>query len=242
VTLTTDGNGVVTAATINLGGNNNGNGNGNGNGGATGAGNGGVQQVATGTANITLMPQGGNAQMALNITYPNHPNQQINVNVVSGSCTSTTVVASQPENTDGNSQNDANTVINNLQGLQALPNNWFVTVTDPAQNGTPIVGCGSVTANGTTGMATLGTVATTTTTCPPATGAAPTATPVAGTTPVATTTAAATPVAGTTTGTATGTPCTANTGTNGNGQAAQPTPAPVQSGNGRPYLHHKKKW
>jgi hypothetical protein len=265
VTLTTDGNGVVTAATINLPGNA---GNGNGNGGTT-AGNGGVQQVATGTANITLMPQGGNAQMALNITYPNHPNQQIGVNVVSGSCTSTTVVSSQTEDTDGNGQNDANTVINNLQGLQAIPNNWFVTVTDPTQAGTPVVGCGSVTANGVTGMATLGTVAGTTATCPPATAATPTTTATTGTpaatttanatpttaattgtgaTPVPTTAASTTPVATTPAGTTTGTPCSSTTSSTGNGQTttgsqpAQPTSVAVSTSKGRPYLHHKKKW
>ncbi|GLV56762.1 hypothetical protein KDH_36010 [Dictyobacter sp. S3.2.2.5] len=187
IALTTNGNGVVTAATITvkpLPANGNGNaGNGNGN---TGAG--GVQQVATGGATINLVTAAGNAPVALNITYPNHPNQLINVNVATNSCTGTPIFT-QRENTNGNSQNMANTVINNLQGVQAIPNNWFFTVTDPAQNNM-VVGCGSVTANGITGTATLGTVATA---CIPANPAGGTM-PVAGTTPVA----GMTPVAGTT--------------------------------------------
>ncbi len=151
ITVTTDGNGVATAATINAtpaAAN-----------GAAGAGAGAVQQIATGTATINLDTNAGNAPVALNITYPNHANQQINVNIVTDSCTGTSVLQ-QPENTDGASANTANTVINNLQGLTALPNNWFFTVTDPQQNNA-VVGCGAVVANGTTGTATLGTGANT---------------------------------------------------------------------------------
>jgi hypothetical protein len=150
ITVTTDGNGVATAATINL----------NGAAGAgAGAGAGAVQQIATGTATINLDTNAGNAPVALNLTYPNHPNQQINVNVVKDSCTGASVLQ-QPENTDGAGANNANTVINGLQGLTALPNNWFFTVTDPQQNNA-VVGCGAVVANGTMGTATLGTGANT---------------------------------------------------------------------------------
>ncbi|GCE20572.1 hypothetical protein [Dictyobacter kobayashii] len=218
VALTTDGNGVVTAATITAkplpanGGNGNGN---------TGNGAGGVQQVATGGATINLDTAAGNAPVALNITYPNHPNQSINVNVVTNSCMGTAIFTQQ-ENTDGNSQNMANAVINNLQGVQAIPNNWFFTVTDPAQNNM-VVGCGSVAANGTTGTATLGTVAAACNTTTPAAGTTPVATPVAGATPAVGTTpvvgatpaAGATPVAGTTPAS---TACTQGTGNqNANG-------------------------
>ncbi|GER86481.1 hypothetical protein KDW_06430 [Dictyobacter vulcani] len=124
VALTTNGNGVVTAATITV---KPVPANGNGGNGA-----GGVQQVATGSATINLDTAAGNAPVALNITYPNHPNQSINVNAVPNSCTGTPIFTQQ-ENTNGNSQNMANTVINNLQGLKAIPNNWFFTVTDPAR-------------------------------------------------------------------------------------------------------------
>ncbi|GCE25064.1 hypothetical protein KDA_05480 [Dictyobacter alpinus] len=215
VALTTDGNGVVTAATItvkpvpaNAANGNAGNGN-------AGNGTGGVQQVATGGATINLDTAAGNAPVALNITYPNHPNQSINVNIATDSCTGNPIFTQQ-ENTDGNSQNMANTVINNLQGLQAIPNNWFFTVTDPAQNNM-IVGCGSVAANGTTGTATLGTVVGTCNATPA---------PAAGTTPAAVTTPATNP-------------CTpgagnqaANGGQNNTGQNAGAQPTPVS---------HKKK-
>jgi hypothetical protein len=144
VTVQTDGNGVVIAATITLPQ------------GATGAG--GVQQIATGKAAISLDPNAGNAQVALNIVYPNHPNQTIFVNVVPNSCTGTPIFQ-QMENTDGTGANDATTVINGLRGLQSLPTNWFFTVTDPQQNNA-VVGCGSVQVNGTQGQAVLGTVTT----------------------------------------------------------------------------------
>ena len=167
ITLTTDGNGVVTAATVvsipvpaNAGNANNGNANnsnannGNANNGNTSTG--GVQQIATGGATFNLDLNAGNADVALNITYPNHPNQQINVNLAPNSCTGTPTFT-QIEDTDGNGQNDASTVVNGLQGLQAIPNNWFFTVTDPAQNNT-VVGCGIVVANGVNGTATLGVI------------------------------------------------------------------------------------
>jgi hypothetical protein len=169
VTLQMDGNGVVISATITLPGT---------------AGGTGVTQAATGNAQITLNPQAGNANMAVNVTYANHANQQINVNIATNSCTGTAIFT-QAENTNGQGMVQANTVINNLQGTQAIPNNWFFTVTDPAQNNA-VVGCGSVTSNGTTGTATLGTVA--------------------GTTGTGTTTPTSTPTMGTGTGTTTGTP------------------------------------
>jgi hypothetical protein len=138
---TTTTNGVVTAATITL----------------PGTATGGTSQIATGKATMTLNTNAGTANLNANVTYANHPNQQIKLNIATNSCTGT-VIASQVEDTNGNGQVTANTVINNLRGTNAIPNNWFFTVTDPMQNNA-VVGCGSVTPNGTTGTATLGTVA-----------------------------------------------------------------------------------
>src|SRR5260221_3373600 len=125
VTLTTDGNGVATAATINPtpapANANNGNGNGNGqtptpantnNGnGQTPAptngnngngqtptpvnGNGGNGQTPTpaasstaqGTATVNLDPNARHVNMALNITYPIHPNQAVEINMQASSWT-----------------------------------------------------------------------------------------------------------------------------------------------------------
>jgi hypothetical protein len=141
VTTQTDGNGVVISATITL----------------PGTATGGTTQSATGNATITLDTNAGTANLNANVTYANHPNQQIKLNIATNSCTGM-VIASQVEDTNGNGQVTADTVINNLRGTTTIPNNWFFTVTDPAQNNS-VVGCGSVTSNGTTGTATLGTVA-----------------------------------------------------------------------------------
>lgn len=241
VTVQMNGAGVVTAATINGAGAAAGAGAGTGTG--TGTGNGGVQQIATGNANITLDPNAGNANVALNIMYPNHPNQQINVNVTQNSCTNQPIFT-QSENTDGQGNNAANLVINHLRGLQALPNNLFFTVSDPAQknaNGQPtVVGCGSVTANGTTGQATLGTVAaaagattgTGTAACNPGTAGAPAtaATPAA-------TTAAGNGAAPATTPVAAATPCT-----NGTGQATATPAAGQMTPANAPYHGKHKRW
>jgi hypothetical protein len=256
VTVQMDGNGVVISATINgAGGNGAGAGNGNGN----AAGNGGVQQTATGTANITLNPNAGNANVALNIMYPNHPNQQINVNVTRNSCTNQPIFT-QPENTDAQGNNTANVTINNLRGLQTLPNNLFFTVSDPAQknaNGQPtVVGCGSVTANGTTGQATLGTVAaangtanngaanagTGTAACNPATAGAP-ATAATATAPAAGNGAA--PAAATMPAT-TGTACATGTGQATATPAANQMTPPASAGQttpaNAPYHGKHKRW
>src|SRR5438876_519498 len=149
VALTLDGNGVVTAATITLPG-----------AAATGAGAGAgagttTTQTATGTATINLDANAGNAALALNVTYPNHPNAQVTVSIVD---TAGKVFFSQQINTDNNSQAALNSAINGLQGLTAIPANWLFTVADPNMNNT-VVGSGAVVANGTTGTATLGTPA-----------------------------------------------------------------------------------
>jgi hypothetical protein len=149
VTTQVNGNGVVISATITL----------------PGTATGGTSQIATGNATMTLNTNASTANLNANVTYANHPNQQIKLNVATNSCTGT-VIASQVEDTNGNGQVTANTVINGLQNTTTIPNNWFFTVTDPAQNNA-VVGCGSVTSNGTTGTATLGTVAGATTTATP---------------------------------------------------------------------------
>lgn len=232
VTVQMNGAGVVTAATINGAGAAAGAGNGAG----AGAGNGGVQQIATGGANITLDPNAGNANVALNIMYPNHPNQPINVNVTRNSCTNQPIFT-QPENTDAQGNNTANLVINNLRGLQTLPNNLFFTVSDPNQknaNGQPtVVGCGSVTSNGTTGQAALGTVAaangaTNTGTAACNTGAAAGA-PATAATATAPATTATTPAAGNGAApAAAASPATNGTACTNNG-AGQPTATPAAS-------------
>ncbi len=179
ITVQTDGNGVVISATLNAGNGNNGGGNatptttpvatattGNGN---NGGGNatptttpaatpttgttGGVQQVAQGNATLNLDPNGQNVAVALQVTYPDHPNMAVQVQVKSGSCTGTTV-SSNTINLDNQSMAPFNTVIQNVQGA-TLPTNWFFVVTDPAQQNA-VVGCGIVKTNGTTGQATLG--------------------------------------------------------------------------------------
>ncbi|GCF08032.1 hypothetical protein [Dictyobacter arantiisoli] len=146
VTVQTDGNGVVTAATVTLPGT---------------TGNGGGQQTATGTANINLNSRAGNADMMVKLAYPNHPNQRINVNLATGSCTNQPFFT-QVEHTDGQGNSNANVVIKNLQNVKTLPTSWFLSVTDPNlknANGQPtIVGCGAVTATGITGNATLGAI------------------------------------------------------------------------------------
>jgi hypothetical protein len=154
VTTQTDGNGVVISATITL----------------PGTATGGTTQSATGNATITLDTNAGTANMNATVNYANHPNQQIKLNIATNSCTGT-VISSQMEDTNGNGQVTANTVINNLRGTTTIPNNWFFTVTDPMQNNA-VVGCGSVTSNGTTGTATLGTVANSTATVTPTVTAA----------------------------------------------------------------------
>src|SRR5579884_1401828 len=171
ITVQTDGNGVVISATLNAGNTNNGGGkatptttptnNGGGNATptttpaatATTGTTGGVQQVAQGNATLNLDPNGQNVSVALQVTYPNHPNMAVQVQVKSGSCTGTTV-SSNTINLDNQSMAPFNTVIQNVQGA-TLPTNWFFVVTDPAQQNA-VVGCGIVKTNGTTGQATLG--------------------------------------------------------------------------------------
>jgi hypothetical protein len=165
VTLTTNGNGVVTSATITTkplpANNNNGmNNNGNANNGTT--------NKATGTVNATLDANAGNAQVALNLNIANFANQQFFVNVTD-SATGKQVLH-QMEDTDGNGANDASTVINGLQGLTAIPNTWTATITDTQGN---TLGSATFASNGATAVATI--TATSTATTPAAGAATPTA-------------------------------------------------------------------
>ena len=165
ITVQTDGNGIVIAATLNAGNATNGGGNGTGNGTATPAatttpaatattGNtGGVQQVATGNATVQLDANGVTAMIQTNVTYPNHPNAQVTEAIVSGSCTGT-VLASNTTGLDNGSMAAFNLAVQNVN-VTAVPANWFFVVTDPAQQNA-VVGCGLVKANGTMGQATLG--------------------------------------------------------------------------------------
>jgi hypothetical protein len=178
VTLTTNGNGVVTSATITTkplpaNNNNNNNNNGNANNGMNNNGNAnnGTANKATGTVTATLDADAGNAQVALNLNIANFANQQFFVNVTD-SATGKQVLH-QIEDTDGNGANDASTVINGLQGLTAIPNTWTTTITDTQGN---TLGSATFVANGATAVATLTATSTATT---PAAGAATAATPTA---------------------------------------------------------------
>ncbi len=162
VTVQTDGNGVVIAATFNTGNANNGGGTGNGNGAATPTTTptattttGGVQQIATGNATLQLDTNGVTAMVQSSVTYPNHSNMQLTESIVSGSCTGT-VVTSNTTGLDNDSMAAFNLTVQNVNAA-AIPNTWFFVVTDPAQQNA-VVGCGIVKANGTMGQATLGVV------------------------------------------------------------------------------------
>jgi hypothetical protein len=198
--LTTDANGVTTAATI------------------TAVNNPGTTPTTTttttnatkGNATFKLYTVSHSVVMLLNINYPNHARQQVAVNVAPDSCTGKPIFT-QKATTDRQGNINTFTLIRNIQG-NALPTNWFFTVTDPALTSNQIVGCSAVTAKGVTGTATL-TITTTSTTTPATTT----------TTTNGNTQAAVTPTVATNTPVAV-TPTT----TNSNTQAAvTPTAAPA---------------
>jgi hypothetical protein len=169
ITVTTDGNGVATAATIN--------GTPAAANGAAGAGAGATTtttQAVTGNVAAILDTNAGTAQLALNLNFNNFANQQFTVNVTDQATGKQ--ILQQPENTDGNSANAASTVINGLQGLTAIPNTWVASITDANGNA---LGSAPFASNGATATATFSTT--------PAAGTTPVAgaTPAAGTTPVA---------------------------------------------------------
>ena len=150
VTLTTNGNGVVTDATIlntPLP--------------AAAAGAAGAAtattttttttaQAVTGSVAATLDTNAGTAQLALNLNFNNFANQQFTVNVTDQATGKQ--LLQQPENTDGNSANAASTVINGLQGLTAIPNTWVASITDANGNA---FGSAPFVSNGATATATF---------------------------------------------------------------------------------------
>lgn len=166
VTLTTDGNGIVTAATLTTtpvaatpttttttGTSTT------------------TTNTATGTVNATLDTNAGTAQVALNLNIANFANQQFFVNVTD-SATGKQLLH-QIEDTDGNGANDASTVINDLQGLTAIPATWVATITDANGNA---LGTANFVSNGATAVATLTATSTATTGTTTTTTATPTAT------------------------------------------------------------------
>jgi hypothetical protein len=167
IALTTDGNGVVTAATLTI----------------PPVAAGGTTtttptattttttNTATGTVSATLDTNAGNAQVANNINIANFANQQFFVNITD-SATGKQVLH-QSENTDGNGANATAAVINGLQGLTAIPATWNVSITDANGN---VLGSAPMVSNGVTGTATLTATSTTSTGTTPTAGATPTTT------------------------------------------------------------------
>lgn len=150
VTLTTNGNGVVTAATITLtpvaaGGTTAATPTMTTTGGTTT-----TTSAATGTVNAILDTNAGTAQVALNLNITNFANQQFFVDITDSAAG--TQLLHQMENTDGNGANAASTVINNLQGVTTIPATWKVTITDANGN---MLGSATFTSNGATAVATL---------------------------------------------------------------------------------------
>lgn len=111
---------------------------------------GGATQVS-GRVNIMLDPNAGNAQVGLNLNFPNFANQQFMV-TITDKTNGKQVLNNQPENTDGNGANAASTVINGLQGLKAIPSSWVATITDANGN---LLGTAPVMSNGANATATF---------------------------------------------------------------------------------------
>jgi hypothetical protein len=172
VTLTTNGNGVVTAATIQnppLPANANG---------TTPKAPASTNNAATGMITATLDTNAGSAQVAINLTIANFANQQFFVNITNTA--NNQQVLHQAEDTAGNGANASSTVINGLQGLTAIPTTWVATVTDANGN---VLGSAPFVSAGPTGTATLTATSTGALPTAVATGTIPAATAVASTTP-----------------------------------------------------------
>jgi len=182
VTLTLDGNGVVTTATIATkpvaGGT-----------GTPTAGTGTGTSAVTGGATITLDPNAGTASVAINATVANSANQQVFFNVTDSA--NNRRLLHQPENTDGAGVINANTVINRLRRVTTLPATLVASITD---NKGTVLASAPVVANGLNGTVTFGAAGGTTPAATPTAGTMPATTPTAGATP------ATTPTAGTTAG------------------------------------------
>jgi hypothetical protein len=127
--------------------------------------------TATGTVNAILNTNAGTAQISTNINIANFANQTFFVNVTD-SATGTQLLH-QMENTDANGANVATTTINNLN-IAAIPNTWVATITDANGN---MLGSANFVSNGATAVATLTATSTgTTSTGTTTTTATPTAT------------------------------------------------------------------
>ena len=230
--VTLDANGIAITGTITLGGAAANGGTGTGTGTTT-------TQTATGSANLNFNADTGTANLSLKVNYPNHNNAPITVSIVDTAAAKT--LFSQQINTDNNGQTALDSVVNGLQGLAAIPNTWVFNVADPNMNNM-VVGSGSVVStNGTTGIATLGTL----TTAAPAANNTAACTPGATTAP-ATGNAAAAPTTAPATGNAAApaTPTVAattacNTGTTPAATAVAPAqPAAPAAGQGTTTKHH----
>jgi hypothetical protein len=114
--------------------------------------------TATGTVNAILDTNAGTAQIATNLTIANFANQTFFVNVTDSS--TGTQLLHQQENTDANGANAATTTINNLN-IQTIPNTWVATITDANGN---TLGSANFVSNGATAVATLTATSTSTTT------------------------------------------------------------------------------
>lgn len=140
ITLTTDADGVATAATINT---------------TTTAPTPTTPatNVVTGSATAKLYPQSHSVVLLMKLNYPNQARKQVAINVTPDSCTGKPIFT-QKQTTDRQGNINAFALIRNVQGA-ALPTNWFLTITDPALTGNQIVGCGAIAAKGVTGTVTL---------------------------------------------------------------------------------------
>jgi hypothetical protein len=91
----------------------------------------------------------------LNILYPNHGNQRVDVQVVTDSCTGNAIFT-QVVDLGAGGVSTASLTFNNVQNV-VVPPNWFFRILDPQQNHA-MVGCGSVVSQGVNANAILGTV------------------------------------------------------------------------------------
>jgi len=129
--------------------------------------------TATGTVNAILNTNAGTAQISTNLNIANFANQAFFVNVTD-SATGTQLLH-QMENTDANGANAATTTINNLN-IATIPATWVATITDANGN---TLGSANFVSNGATAVATLtatSTATTTTTTATPTAAATTTTT------------------------------------------------------------------
>jgi hypothetical protein len=121
----------------------------------TGTGAGGAQQVAVGSGMFNLNSSTRSVGINLNILYPNHGNQRVDVQVVTDSCTGNAIFTQEVDLGAGG-VSTASLTFNNVQNV-VVPPNWFFRILDPQQNHA-MVGCGSVVSQGVSANAILGIV------------------------------------------------------------------------------------